>query len=100
MTCDYAKKTGVPVCKIPPEVKKAAQPVREQSAMDDQETDELLKGAVAVMQEVQRVKPETGKSYSMDCPFCASVDAMTYALSTLNNHLHARCSVCSAAVIQ
>ena len=100
MTCDYAKKVGVEICKIPPEVRKAPTPVVQEQVEDDIETEEMLKGTVIVLQEVQRIKPEAGKSYTMDCPFCNSVSAMNFALSTLNSHLHASCNVCSTAIMQ
>ena len=100
MTCDYARKAGVPVCLIRPEVKKTTAPVREQEPEDDLETEELLKGTVLLFQEVRRVNPEKGKNYSIDCPFCNSASAMSFALSAFNSHLHASCNVCSAAIMQ
>lgn len=99
MTCEYAKKVGVEVCKIPPVVvKPKSTPVA--ADKEDREVDELLRGSLELFKEVQQLKPEPGKTYSVDCPFCNAVDGMDFSLSTLNSHLHAHCAVCHAAVMQ
>ena len=100
MTCEYAKKVGVDVCKIPPVVEKPKKTVPAATDEDDKEVEDLLRGSVVLFKEVQQIKPVPGKTYSVDCPFCNAADSMDFSLSTLNNHLHARCSVCMAAVMQ
>ena len=100
MTCDYAKKMGVRICKIPPVVEKPKKTVPAVAFDDDKEVEELLRGSVVLFKEVQQIRPVPGKTYSVDCPFCNAADSMDFSLSTLNNHLHARCSVCMAAVMQ
>lgn len=100
MTYEYAKKVGVDVCKIPPVVEKPKKTVPAAADEDDKEVEDLLKGTVVLFKEVQQIRPVPGKAYSVDCPFCNAVDGMDFSLSTLNSHLHARCSVCMAAVMQ
>lgn len=103
MTCDYARKVGVPVCQIRPVVDKPErQEPQEVSAPDDldDDTTELFRCSLKVFQEVQKLNPEQGKIYSVDCPFCNTVNGMDFYLSTFNSHLHAHCHVCAAAVMQ
>jgi len=100
MTCDYAKKMGVRICKIPPVVEKPKKTVPSVAFDNDKEVEDLLRGAMVLFKEVQQISPELGKNYSVDCPFCNAIDSMDFSLSPLNSHLHARCSVCLAAIMQ
>lgn len=96
MTCEYAKKMGVGVCKIPPVVEMQKKP----APMAAVEDDEMLKGALVLFGQVHQMKPELGKAYSIDCPFCNATGGMDFALSIYNSHLHAHCKVCSTSVMQ
>ncbi len=100
MTCEYARKIGVSVCKIPPVVEKQKNAAPLAAEEEEKEVDDALWGIFTLFREVQQIQPEPGKTYLVDCPFCSANGGMDFALSPMNKHLHARCTVCWAAVMQ